>query len=135
MRSRWRSGKSSLPPLLHVLPQLAESLQPPLQLRFEPLSLRLIEARSLKRIGQAVEAADSLFRIVSVDVALAIPQTFHQTGRRVADRHRDGIGRPLLDRTAGLPIGGVGGVALRSEREIEGCLGESQLAFRGAETM
>ena len=89
----------------------------------------MVVAAAREPLRQAVHLGHALGLVVSVCVALAVPEVLHQAGRRVPDPEGHRLrarGQRVLH---GLPVGPVDGVALGRRREVDHELGEGQRPF------
>ena len=73
--------------------------------------------------------------VVRVLVPLAVSHRLHQSRRRIAQVHRDGLVARLLDELARGAIRSQSGVRLGRQRQVERRLGERQHRLRHADKM
>jgi len=90
----------------------------------------LVKELPFEFLGQIFLSNKAIFVVVGVFVIFPVADILHQARGRVADvkRHRQRAG--FLDRLLHLTIGGINAVALGARRQINGCLGQRQSAFR-----
>ena len=69
---------------------------------------------------------------MSVFIAFAVADVFHESGNGVAEVQGNGIGFGFLHVVDDFAIGSVNGIGLWSECEIDGGLGEGEMAFGSA---
>jgi len=84
-------------------------------------------------VGEAGHVGDFIIEIVGVFVALAVADIFHEAGDGVADVERHRLGFGFVNVVDDLAVGGINGVGFWREREIDGGLGEGEMAFGRAQ--
>jgi hypothetical protein len=113
----------------------ANLLHPLGELFFAALLGGVVVAVAFERVWQAIHLGYAAFFIVSVAVAFAIVEFLHQLGGRVAQMERNRLLASVFDLLLDSAPGGVDGVGLGGEREINNRFGEGKVAFRGAEKL
>src|SRR5258708_5329662 len=119
-------GSSARFYLANFVEALAEAL-------LEALVGGLVVGAAGEVVGEASHVRYFIIEIVGVFVPLAIADVFHETRDGIADVERHGLCLGFVNVIDDLAVGSVNGVGFWREREIDGGLGEGQVAFGGAE--
>jgi len=86
-----------------------------------------------KIVREAGHVGDFVFGVVGVLVVFAIADVFHEAGDGVAEMEGDGIGFGFVDVFEDVAVGNVDGVGFGREGEVDGGLGEGEMALGSAE--
>ena len=100
---------------------------------FEALVSGLIVSAAGEIVGEAGHVGDFIIEVVGIFVALAVADVFHEAGYGVANVEGHGLGFGLVNIVDDLSVGSVDGIGFWREREIDGGLGEGEMAFGRAE--
>ena len=88
-----------------------------------------------ERVGEAVHVGYAAFFVVGVLVAFAVVELLHKLSRGVAEVEGDGLLTGVFDLLLDGGVGGIDGIRLGREGEIDDGFGEGEVAFGGAEEL
>src|SRR5208282_549230 len=96
---------------------------------FEALIGGLVVSAAGEIVGEAGHVRELFVEIVGVFVAFAVADIFHEAGDGVAEMQGHGIGFGFVYIIDDFAIGSVNGIGFWRERQIDGGLGEGEIAF------